>query len=59
MSAWHIARGKRGQVMLFGDSHASFYQFPKEMEDPQLQTLFVSDTDTTHLLRPRPDLHRW
>jgi hypothetical protein len=58
-SAWHNVRGKRGHVMLFGDSHASFYRFPKEMEDPALTTLFVADNDTTNPLRPRPDFYWW
>ena len=58
-SAWHNVRGKRGHVMLFGDTHAQFYKFPKEMDDPALTTLFVSDTDTTNPLRPRPDFYWW
>jgi prepilin-type N-terminal cleavage/methylation domain-containing protein len=58
-SAWHNVRGKRGHVMLFGDGHTTFYRFPKEMEDPRLQTLFVSDNDTTHPLRPQPEFHWW
>lgn len=58
-SAWHNTRGKRGHVMLWGDSHASFFKFPKEMEDPALQTLYVTDIDTTHPLRPRPDFVWW
>jgi prepilin-type N-terminal cleavage/methylation domain-containing protein len=58
-SAWHNVRGKRGHVMLFGDSHAEFYKFPKEMDDPQLETLFISDDDTTHPLRPRQDFYWW
>lgn len=58
-SAWHNARGVRGHVMLYGDSHAAFYRFPEEMEDPRLQTLFVADSDTTHPLRPRPDFLWW
>ena len=58
-SAWHNVRGKRGHVMLFGDAHAAFYRFPKEMEDVALQTLFVADNDTTNPLRPRPDFFWW
>ena len=58
-SAWHNVKGTRGHVMLWGDGHASFYNFPKEMEDPVLDTLFVSDTDTTNPLRPRPDFYWW
>jgi prepilin-type N-terminal cleavage/methylation domain-containing protein len=58
-SAWHNARGVRGHVMLFGDTHAQFYRFPKEMEDPALETLYVSDTDTTNPLRPRQDFYWW
>jgi len=58
-SAWHNARGVRGHVMLYGDSHAAFYRFPAEMEDPRLQTLFVSDNDTTNPLRPQPDFLWW
>jgi hypothetical protein len=40
-------------------SHAAFYRFPAEMEDPRLQTLFVSDNDTTNPLRPQPDFLWW
>jgi len=58
-SAWHNARGRRGHVMLFGDGHAEFYRFPKEMEDVALQSLFVSDNDTVNPLRPRPDFYWW
>src|SRR5258706_6277856 len=56
-SAWHNVRGKRGHVMLWGDAHATFYKFPKEMEDPALDTLYVPDNDTTNPLSPRPDFY--
>lgn len=58
-SAWHNVRGKRGHVMLYGDAHAQFYKFPAEMDDPRLETLFVSDDDTTHPLRPQPGFYWW
>lgn len=58
-SAWHNARGKRGHVILWGDGHASFYKFPKEMDDPALETLYVPDNDTTNPLRPRTDFYWW
>ena len=58
-SAWHNVRGTRGHVMLFGDTHAQFYRFPKEMDDPRLATLFVADNDTTNPLGPRPDFAWW
>ncbi len=58
-SAWHNNRGTRGHVMLFGDAHASFYRFPKEMEDVRLQTLFVADNDTVNPLRPQPEFYWW
>ena len=58
-SAWHNVRGTRGHVMLYGDTHAQFYKFPAEMEDPKLDTLFVSDDDTVNPLRPRPDFYWW
>jgi len=58
-SAWHNVRGRRGHVMLWGDTHADFYRFPKEMEEVALQTLFVPDNDTTNPLRPRPDFYWW
>ncbi|MFO1501214.1 MAG: type II secretion system protein [Verrucomicrobiota bacterium] len=58
-SAWHNVRGQRGHVMLYGDLHAQFYRFPKEMEDPKLATLFVSDEDRTNPLRPQPDFYWW
>ena len=58
-SAWHNNRGQRGHVMLFGDSHAQFYRFPAEMDDPRLETLYLPDADTTHPLRPQPEFHWW
>src|ERR1043165_6448042 len=58
-SAWHNARGVRGHVMLWGDGHASFYKFPKEMEDPVLDTLYVPDNDTKDPRRPQPEFYWW
>jgi len=58
-SAWHNSRGKRGHVMLWGDTHADFYRFPSEMEDVRLQSLFTADDDTTNPLRPQTDFHWW
>lgn len=58
-SAWHNVRGKSSFNMLFGDGHAQFYLFPKEMQDPALTTTYVPDNDTTHPLRPRPDFYWW
>ncbi|MSU33197.1 MAG: type II secretion system protein [Pedosphaera sp.] len=58
-SAWHTVRGKRGHVMLFGDSHVQFYRFPVEMEDTRLQSLFTADTDTVNPLRPQTDFYWW
>jgi prepilin-type N-terminal cleavage/methylation domain-containing protein len=58
-SAWHNVRGTRGHVMLFGDSHAQFYRFPKEMGDPQLETLYLPDTEAVHPLRPQPEFFWW
>ena len=58
-SAWHNSRGKRGHVMLWGDTHADFYRFPLEMEDVRLQTLFTADDDTTNPLRPQTNFHWW
>jgi prepilin-type N-terminal cleavage/methylation domain-containing protein len=58
-SAWHNFRGKRGYNILWGDGHAGFYQFPKEMEDPVLWTFFVPDTDTSNPLGPKPNFYWW
>jgi prepilin-type N-terminal cleavage/methylation domain-containing protein len=58
-SAWHNVRGKRGHVMLYGDTHAAFFRFPKEMDDPALATLYTADNDNTHPLRPQPDFVWW
>jgi hypothetical protein len=45
--------------MLWGDGHAGFYKFPKEMDDPALLSIFVADNDTTSPYRPRPDFFWW
>jgi len=58
-SAWHNSRGKRGHVMLWGDTHADFYRFPTEMEDVRLQSLFTADDDMTNPLRPQTSFHWW
>ena len=58
-SAWHNVRGRRGHNMLWGDGHASFYKFPKEMEDQRLWTLYVLDNDTTNPLRPQVSFYWW
>jgi prepilin-type N-terminal cleavage/methylation domain-containing protein/prepilin-type processing-associated H-X9-DG protein len=58
-SVWHNFKGKRGYNMLWGDGHAGFYKFPKEMDDPVLWTFFVPDNDTTNPYRPRPDFFWW
>lgn len=58
-SAWHNVRGVRGHNILWGDGHASFYKFPKEMEDQRLWSLYVPDNDTTHPLRPQVSFYWW
>jgi len=58
-SAWHNVRGKRSHNILFGDGHAQFYLFPKEMDAPELWTVYVPDNDEKHPLRPRQDFHWW
>ncbi len=58
-SVWHNFKGRRGYNMLWGDSHASFYKFPKEMDDPILWTFFVADDDTSNPYRPQPDFYWW
>jgi prepilin-type N-terminal cleavage/methylation domain-containing protein/prepilin-type processing-associated H-X9-DG protein len=58
-SAWHTVRGKRSHNMLFGDGHAQFYLFPKEMNDPVLWNIYVADNDTTNPYRPQPDFYWW
>ena len=42
--------------MLFGDGHAEFYRFPKEMDDPAIN---VSVSDPSHPYYPRPDFYWW
>ena len=58
-SAWHAVRGKRSHNMLFGDGHAQFYLFPKEMSDPVLCDIYVPDNDKTNPYRPIPDFFWW
>lgn len=58
-SAWHNVRGRRGHNILWGDGHASFYKFPKEMEDQRLWTLYVPDHNTTEPLRPQTSFYWW
>jgi prepilin-type N-terminal cleavage/methylation domain-containing protein/prepilin-type processing-associated H-X9-DG protein len=58
-NVWHHFRGKRGYNMLWGDGHASFYKFPKEMDEQILWTIFPADNDTTSPYRPRPDFFWW
>jgi prepilin-type N-terminal cleavage/methylation domain-containing protein/prepilin-type processing-associated H-X9-DG protein len=58
-SVWHNFKGKRGYNMLWGDGHAGFYKFPKEMDDPVLWTFFVPDDDTANPYRPQPDFYWW
>ncbi|HVY70021.1 MAG TPA: hypothetical protein VHH73_08830 [Verrucomicrobiae bacterium] len=45
--------------MLFGDSHAQFYKFPKEMDDPRLDTLYTADNDTMNPLGPHQEFFWW
>jgi prepilin-type N-terminal cleavage/methylation domain-containing protein/prepilin-type processing-associated H-X9-DG protein len=58
-SAWHNVRGKRSHNILFGDGHAQFYLFPKEMDDPRLWDIYVPDNDNSNLHRPQPDFYWW
>jgi len=58
-SAWHTLRGKRSHNMLFGDGHAQFYLFPKEMNDPVLWNIYVADNDQTNPYRPQPEFYWW
>ena len=55
-SVWHNFRGRRGYNMLFGDGHAEFYSFPKEMDDPGIA---IFTTDPAHPYYPRPDFYWW
>ena len=55
-SVWHNFRGRRGYNMLFGDGHAEFYRFPKEMDDPAIA---VFAGDPSHPYYPRPDFYWW
>ena len=52
-------KGKRSHNMLFGDGHAQFYLFPKEMNDPVLWDIYVPDNDKTNPYRPMPDFFWW
>ena len=58
-SAWHNVRGKRSHNLVFGDGHAQFYVFPKEMDDPVLWTIYVPDDDIKNPLGPRIDFYWW
>ncbi|MBI2924288.1 MAG: type II secretion system protein [Verrucomicrobia bacterium] len=58
-SSWHNFRGRRGYNMLFGDGHAVYYRFPKEMDDPALWSIFTEDSDWTSLYAPKPSFHWW
>jgi len=58
-SAWHTVRGKRSHNILFGDGHAQFYLFPKEVNDPVLWNIYAPDGDTTNPYRPNPDFYWW
>jgi len=58
-SAWHTFRGKRSHNILFGDGHAQFYLFPKEMNDPVLWNIYVPDNDQSSPYRPQPDFYWW
>jgi prepilin-type N-terminal cleavage/methylation domain-containing protein/prepilin-type processing-associated H-X9-DG protein len=49
----------RGYNMLFGDGHAAYYRFPKEMDDPALWSIFTEDSDWTSLHAPKPGFHWW
>jgi prepilin-type N-terminal cleavage/methylation domain-containing protein/prepilin-type processing-associated H-X9-DG protein len=58
-SAWHTVRGKRSHNILFGDGHAQFYLFPKEMNEEILWSIYVADNDQKHPYRPQPDFYWW
>ena len=58
-SAWHNVRGRRSHNILFGDGHAQFYLFSREMDDPVLWNIYVDDRDTKSAYRPRPDFNWW
>jgi hypothetical protein len=44
-STWHNNKGDRRQVILWGDSHVEFYQFPP---DSQVET-DISDPDPNYV----------
>jgi len=47
-SVWHNFRGKRGYNMLFGDGHAEFYKFSKEMDNPAIAVFTFSPSDFSY-----------
>jgi prepilin-type N-terminal cleavage/methylation domain-containing protein/prepilin-type processing-associated H-X9-DG protein len=61
-TAWHNIKGQRRNNILFGDGHASFYQFPREF-DPQVSAGIdwppVSDFDESNPYYPNPNYIYW
>ena len=56
---WLNYLGKRMYNMMWGDGHSSYYKFPKEMDDPVLWNIYVSDNDSTSPYRPQPSFYWW
>ncbi len=55
-SVWHNFKGKRGYNMLFGDGHAEFYKFSKEMDNPAIAVFTYSPSDFSY---PDPNFTWW
>ena len=47
-SVWHNFKGQRGYNMCFGDGHAEFYKFPKEMENPAIAVFTYSPSEYSY-----------
>ena len=47
-SVWHNFKGQRGYNMLFGDGHAEFYKFSKEMENPAIAVFTYSPSEFSY-----------
>jgi hypothetical protein len=58
-SVWHNFKGQRRHNIGWGDGHAEFWRFSKEMDDQALWTIFVDDNDSTHPMRPKPEFQWW
>ncbi len=55
-SVWHNFKGRRGYNMLFGDGHAEFYKFSKEMDNPAIAVFTFLPSEFSY---PDPNFTWW